>query len=272
LTAVEIQANAPYPVPVFLRGRRRLLRALQVEVTSRCTRKCKLCPRSALSDRWLEGDLSREHWKRIEQDLTVAEHVHLQGWGEPLLHPDLPHLAQAAKQRGCSVGITTNGDLLSSATDWILAARVDLVTLSVAGDAQTHAMLRDGSRLDRVLGAAAELVKRARHSRSRMQVQLSYLLTRDNAGQLPDLMKHAADAGVPEVFVTHLDCTPAADLLAQAAFDALRVLPGITETVHKAQAVARRRKVRFRGPALQPEPLLTCLWRSSWPSIRSPRI
>jgi len=236
---------------MFFRGRRRLLRALQVEVTSRCTLKCKPCPRSALSDRWLEGDLSREHWKRIEQDLTVAEHVHLQGWGEPLLYPDLPRLAHAAKQQGCSVGITTNGDLLSSATEWILAAGVNLVTLSVAGDARTHAFLRDGSQLDRVLRAAAELVKRARHSRSQTQVQLSYLLTRDNADQLPDLMEHAADAGVREVFVTHLDCTPTTDLLAQAAFDALGVAPEVTEMATSPPG----RPVRPRGTnAFAPPP------------------
>jgi hypothetical protein len=40
-----------------LRRRRRPLRAVQVEVTSRCTRRCAICPRSALSKTWLEGDM-----------------------------------------------------------------------------------------------------------------------------------------------------------------------------------------------------------------------
>jgi MoaA/NifB/PqqE/SkfB family radical SAM enzyme len=243
---------------VFVCGRGRLLQALQVEVTSRCMQSCSICPRSALSDRWLQGDLSREHWKRIERDLTIAEHVHLQGWGEPLLYPDLRHLAHAAKQKGCSVGITTNGDLLASAIEWIVAAGVNLVTISVAGDARTHARLRDGSRLDRVLQAAADLAQRARDSRSGTRVQLSYLLTRDNAAQLPDLVEHAADAGVQEVFVTHLDCTPTAELLAQAAFEAPGGPVESIDHVRKAEVVGRRRKVRFRGPALQPQPLLTC--------------
>jgi len=68
---------------------RRLLQALQVEVTSRCTRRCSVCPRSALAGRWLDGDLSEEHWDSIRSDLSLVEHLHLQGWGEPLLHPRL---------------------------------------------------------------------------------------------------------------------------------------------------------------------------------------
>ena len=44
----------------------RRLRALQVEVTSRCTRRCSVCPRSVFDERWLEGDLSEEHWRTIK--------------------------------------------------------------------------------------------------------------------------------------------------------------------------------------------------------------
>jgi MoaA/NifB/PqqE/SkfB family radical SAM enzyme len=91
---------------MFMRGSRRPLRALQIEVTSRCTRQCAICPRFALSGEWLEGDLSREHWRRLEQDLNTAQHVHLQGWGEPLLHVDLPRMVKAAKRNGCTVGIS----------------------------------------------------------------------------------------------------------------------------------------------------------------------
>jgi len=56
---------------------RRPLRALQIEVTSRCTRRCVTCPRRALSDRWREGDLEQPLWKTLEPDLKLAEHVHL---------------------------------------------------------------------------------------------------------------------------------------------------------------------------------------------------
>ena len=157
------------------RWRRRPLIALQVEVSSRCTRACGVCPRSALGPLWLDGDLEHTLWERLRGDLALAEHVHLQGWGEPLLHPDLPGMVAAAKAAGCTVGVTTNGDLLSEALTWIAEAQVDLVTVSVAGRDSTHARLRDGSRLGEILDAARELVRARR--RRRTHVKLSYLLT-----------------------------------------------------------------------------------------------
>ena len=243
---------------MFGLGRRRPLRALQVEVTSRCTRQCSICPRSALSEQWLQGDLSQQHWQRLEQDLTTTEHVHLQGWGEPLLYPELRRLVRAAKRKSCSVSITTNADLLTAACSWMVTEQVDWVTVSVAGDTQTHGLLRDASELGRVLEAAAEVARRARQSRSTTRVQLSYLLTRSNAAQLPALVLRAAAADIPEVFVTHVDCTPTPHLLAQAAFAAPDFESELVRYVSEAEALARRHRVRFRAPALQPQSLLTC--------------
>jgi MoaA/NifB/PqqE/SkfB family radical SAM enzyme len=41
--------------------------------------------------------------------------VHLQGWGEPLLHRQFFEIVARAKKAGCRVGTTTNGILLDRA-------------------------------------------------------------------------------------------------------------------------------------------------------------
>jgi len=87
---------------------------------------------------WRGGDLKNDIWKVIEPDLHLAEHVHLQGWGEPLLHPMLPIWVVKAREKGCTIGITTNGDLLDVATDWLLEGNVDLITVSAAGALKNH--------------------------------------------------------------------------------------------------------------------------------------
>jgi len=79
----------------LFRRQQRPLRALQVEITSRCSRACAVCPRSALGDHWREGDLSEGVWNVLEPDLPLATHIHLQGWGEPLLHLALRKLDEA---------------------------------------------------------------------------------------------------------------------------------------------------------------------------------
>lgn len=236
--------------------RGRPLEALQVEVTSRCTRSCAVCPRTALGPVWVDGDLSPGLWQRLRQHLSLARHVHLQGWGEPLLHPDLPDMVAAAREAGCTVGITTNGDLLAGALDWIVRTGVDLVTLSVAGQEGTHGRLRAGSRLGEVLEAARELVRTRR--RRRTHVKLSYLLTRQNVAELPGLVELAADHRLDGVVVNHLDTTPTQELLDMAAFTADGLAGGVGEALDAARAAARERRIRLWLPETVAQPMLCC--------------
>jgi len=157
----------------------------------------------------------------VAADLDLTEHVQLQGWGEPLLHPLLPAWARNARAAGCTVGLTTNGDLLEKSASWLLwllEGDVDRIVVSVAGNADNHAALRDGSQLESVLAAAGNLARRAREGRVQLRILISYLLTRSNAADLPAVVRLAARAGVDELFVTHLDCPTSAALVEQAAF------------------------------------------------------
>jgi len=243
---------------LFYRPEERPLRALQVEVTSRCTRSCALCPRHDLAHDWRDGDLQEDVWKVIEPDLVLAEHVHLQGWGEPLLHPMLPVWAAQAHEAGCTVGITTNGDLLDRASDWILDGHIELVTVSVAGAHEMNKSLRGGSNLDKVLRAAGNLAAQSRKRRLRMKVKMSFLLTRKNAPDLLQVIEFASRAGLDEVFVTHLDCRTSKFLYDQSAFNGDHLLPEIVDVLKAAALIARRAGIRFRGPTLGGEEVLAC--------------
>ena len=235
--------------------RRRPLRALQVEVTTRCTRRCAVCPRSESAGAWPERDLTAAAWWAIAPALGQAEHLHRQAWGEPLLNPDLAAMATEARIAGCTVGVTTNGDLLADAVEWLVASRVDLVTVSVAGATASHARLRDGSDLEAVLRSAAAVAARSRRGKPR--VQLSFLLTGDNHGELEEVVRLAAAAGIPEVFAVHLDATPSPRLLAMAAFAADGLGDGVEESLARAHRAARTCGVRLRTPAGVSD-LVTC--------------
>lgn len=186
----------------------------------------------------------------------MAAHVHLQGWGEPLLHPRLPEMAAAAKRAGCSVGLTTNGDLLPGAIDWILDQELDMVTVSVAGLTK-HGELRDGSDIGEILEAAAELAAGEGHLR-RPKVQLSYLLTRENYHELPDVIGTAAGLGIPEVFAIHLDCTPTPDLAAHSSFGPGGLDEGVAEAMTRAARLAALSGITFRPAPTERQDLLVC--------------
>lgn len=234
------------------------LRALQVEVTSRCTRKCRICPRSALAAGWREGDLDERQWQAIEPYLKRVEHVHLQGWGEPLLHPRLADWARAARRAGCTVGLTTNGDLLEDATDWLLEGDVGLMAFSVAGAASANATNRDGADLKKLLARVARFGSRAREKRLGIKLQLSYLLTRENAAGLAGVVEQAAQAGLDEVFVIHLDYRPSAWHVEQAAFSSGGLAEGVLAGIETARDTARKLEIAFRGPATAPREMVTC--------------
>jgi MoaA/NifB/PqqE/SkfB family radical SAM enzyme len=236
---------------------RRPLTALQVEVTSRCTRQCAICPRSALASAWRDGDLADTTWDRLREDLGLARHVHLQGWGEPLLHPRLPEMVDEVKAAGSDVGITTNGDLLEPAIDWIVEKRVDQVVLSVAGDDATHAELRSGARLDETWTVLRRLIHR-RGKKKTPKVKVSYLLTRRNCEQIPGIVEAAADVGADEIFVIHLDCTPSRELRDEAAFGASGLIPEAAVAIDRATRLARTRKITFRAPSISRQDILVC--------------
>jgi len=240
-----------------MRWRSRLLHAVQVEVTSRCSRRCSVCPRWALADCWREGDISEALWRRLIPDLALADHVHLQGWGEPLLHPKLPQMVRDAHAAGCRVGLTTNGDLLGEASSWMVEEAVDLVTVSVAGDVASHPEMRDGSGLRR-LWELINALKATRGRRRRPRLQVSYLLTWKNAPHLPTVVKEAAASGADELFVSHLDCTPSKRLLGLAAFSEGGLRSGMSGFLADAERTAREVGLAYRPPALEPQSLLTC--------------
>lgn len=174
-----------------------------------------------------------------------------------MLHPRLPEMVDAVKAAGSDVGITTNGDLLEPAVDWIVGKQVDQVVVSVAGDDATHADLRAGARLEELWTVLQRLIDR-RGKRKRPKVKVSYLLTRRNCEQLPGVVEAAAEAGTDELFVIHLDCTPSRELRDEAAFGAAGLIPEAAAAIEQATGLARRRKIAFRAPSLSREDILVC--------------
>jgi MoaA/NifB/PqqE/SkfB family radical SAM enzyme len=142
--------------------------------------------------------------------------------------------------------------------DWLKIGDVDLITISVAGDIQAHSTLRDGSRLDHVLSAVADLAELFRKEGVRAKIQLSYLLTRDNAASLPTLVELAAGSGVAEVFVTHLDSRPCISFVERSAFNDRSIEEEVALCLDEAEARSRSIGIKYRGPARVAEELLAC--------------
>lgn len=231
--------------------------AVQIEVTSRCSTGCVFCPHDALSDRWVEGDLSLELYReKIAPHLGLFELVYLQGWGEPMLHPHLWEMLGMAREKGCSIGFTTNGAFLQDDQNQrLLDMGVNLISVSFAGTAApVHESLRtysEFSQLCKNFEGLANLKKQTNVEHP--WLELHFLMTSANLNEFPALVELGASLGADEVVATNLTYSP------NLALDRMHVfgedpLPEHIAVIDQAKATAERLNIPLRAYPLQTEP------------------
>ncbi len=151
---------------------------IQVEVTTFCNAACIYCPRTAYRTVWQNRHLSMETFMRLAPAFRRTGHVHLQGWGEPFMHPRFFEMAAVAKTAGCHVGTTTNAGLFNQEIiSKVVESGIDLVAFSLAGTGEENDRIRKGTRMEQVLTAirALSMEKEKRHVQT-PAVHLAYML------------------------------------------------------------------------------------------------
>ena len=99
-----------------------------VEITNICNRSCSFCPGTTREHR----RMSREEFNLVAKSLVgLTDYIYFHVMGEPLTHPLLPDLIRDATAMGFKCAVTTNGTLLDSRGDELIASGVYKVNLSV---------------------------------------------------------------------------------------------------------------------------------------------
>jgi MoaA/NifB/PqqE/SkfB family radical SAM enzyme len=157
--------------------------------------------------------------------------VYLQGWGEPLTHPQLFEMVRMAKEAGCRVGLTTNGMHLDrESCARLVREGVDLVAFSLAGTDEGNDAVRRGTRFRRVEEAIRTLERTKKLLGSALPVvHLAYLLLRSRWQDLPDLPSVMQRLGVQQAVISTLDFVAAPALAAEA------ILPATQEAYEAAR-------------------------------------
>lgn len=216
-------AQAPGPgfwetLGELLPGRRRPIDNLQVEITTRCPGRCTYCPHTHLAHRWQTADMPPRTFGRLWPLLRRSRRVHLQGWGEPLLHEDFFAMAALARRAGCAVSTTTCGlSLTEDQALRLVTSGLDIVAFSLTGTDPTSNAARRGVGFERVT-AAVETLQRVRWARQavHLEIHFAYLLlasTMEAVRGLPALMQRL---GVHAAVVSTLDYVPHPELAGEA--------------------------------------------------------
>lgn len=209
----------------FIKGKsraKRPLSSIQVEITSRCTARCITCPRTVLAH-WQEGDMDLSLFRALADGFSMAGHIHLSGWGEPLLHPDLAEMIRIVKAKGASAGFTTSGQHLEgSRLETLLDAGLDLVAVSLAGsDPNMHDSIRAGTSFDRIIKNIRGLNElKEKRGLAAPSLVISFIMLKKNLNQLPEVIELAAELKADRLSAINLDCTPSRELNRLKAFSA----------------------------------------------------
>ncbi len=235
--------------------------AFQIEPTSRCQLKCVMCPRTSLSDEWVNGDMPLSIYKKISRYFHLADDIHIQGWGEPFLHTELFEMIQIAKSEKCKTSLTTNGVLLNkSMSEELIRQGVDIIAISISGATKgTHESIRLGSHFEKIVDNIRNMADLKSEMRSKTpKLVLSFLMTKKNINELPEAVKLAKDSGINEFVATNLDYAAKQAQDVMKAFSCNKADPDFKNYIETAGKIAEKLKITFRCYPLEMEEVVMC--------------
>lgn len=96
---------------------RKPLKKAFLEITNACNLSCEFCHGTKREIKYLTPS---EFSIAVKKLVPITEYIYLHLMGEPLLHPQLGELLQAADELGARIIITTNGTLLGKRKELLL--------------------------------------------------------------------------------------------------------------------------------------------------------
>jgi MoaA/NifB/PqqE/SkfB family radical SAM enzyme len=175
-----------------------------IMLTNRCNLKCMMCRQ------WKEEpkkELDTDEWKAIISDLNKngIMNLHFTG-GEPLLRKDLPELIKYANNLGFTVGMTTNGILL---TDMIMTQLVEAglrsIVISIDAVGSEYEKVRGVPNAFNRVKESAGLIAKAKKDKG-IDASINFTLMNATISQFSNVKKLADELGLP-VAICLLDDT-----------------------------------------------------------------
>jgi radical SAM protein with 4Fe4S-binding SPASM domain len=243
---------------------------VQIEPVGQCNLACRMCPvvhRGDGAPGKPPAFMEFATFCRLVEQFGQVRELHLQGLGEPMLHPRLFDMVRFAAGRGIEVSTNSNLTALSPrrAEECVTSGLKRLHVSIDAADPEAYAYIRVGSQLARVLRNLRWLNEaKARLGSSTPQIRLVAVVMRRNLRELPALVRLARSHGVAHLSVQHLCHDFSEDTLpekyrAMRGFVDAETLAGVpSATIERAFDEARDAAaalgVELRLPRVRPRP------------------
>ena len=183
---------------------------VQIEPVGQCNLRCQMCPIQFRQDGPPFGPpafMAFEHFTTLIDQFEELRELHLQGLGEPMMHPRFFDMIEYAVEKGIRVTTNTNLTLLTTArAERCVTSGLHGIHVSIDGaSAETYERIRARAHFDRVVRNLERLMEARRRHASRLpDVQLVLVIMRQNLSELPELVRLAHQWSVTTIFVQHL--------------------------------------------------------------------
>ncbi len=222
-----------------------LWRWIQLEVTSFCNGRCIYCPHRVYATFWKPVHFSLGRFSSLLKDFSSTRMLHLQGWGEPFLHPQFFEFLRIAKEDGLFVGTTTNGTVWKEDTvKRLIEERLDLIAFSLAGVDKKNDEIREGTSFKKVLWCIETLKKQKEFNKtSRPYVHIAYMWLRSAMEDLLKLPDYLKSLGVRQIVVHTLTFVPSSKLQSEVIYFEEGALSIAKEAICKAKELGMEMRV-----------------------------
>jgi MoaA/NifB/PqqE/SkfB family radical SAM enzyme len=170
---------------------------VQIEPVGLCNLRYRMCPIQFRVDA-NDGSaalMNYDMFCRLVDQFPDLEELHLQGLGEPLLHPRFFDMVRYAARRGVEVSTNTNLTALSDrrAQDCVGSGLARMQVLLDGATAKTYELIRTGARFRRVLRNLKRVVDAKTRVGSELpRICLVAVAMRKNLHELPAMVRLAA--------------------------------------------------------------------------------
>ncbi len=182
-------------------------RKVQIEPVGQCNLRCTMCALPFRAPAGRPAFMDFALFKELVAQFRGVEELHLQGLGEPLLHPSFFAMISHAARSGVRVTTNSNMTLLTpDRAEECVRSGLSWVRVSIDGATRaTYGSIRAGGSLDTVLENLAAL-RRAKEKlgSARPRLFLAMVLMRQNVSETADVVRLAHEYGMEQVFVQHL--------------------------------------------------------------------
>jgi MoaA/NifB/PqqE/SkfB family radical SAM enzyme len=241
---------------------------VQIEPVGQCNLRCRMCP---IQFRDVPGGapafMSFDTFRELMDQFPELTELHLQGMGEPLMHPRFFDMVRYAARRGVTVTTNSNLTLVSErrAEECVTSGLRRLHVSLDGASAQTYEYIRVRARHARVLRNLARVVAAKRRAASALpEIELVMVVMRRNLHELPELVRVAHEQGAQGLSVQHL-CHDFSEASLPARYRPMREFVDAETLLHEpagrvasafaqAERLAQELQMPLRLPRLAPRP------------------